>query len=217
MKYINQTMIYTVVVLLIVCSISCQIIIGVFYQNMIHATDSMTTTENKLLKQCKQKFIQCYRMNGGVANIPVFVERFLNKVKIMKLTIRGIWHLSGQLILLSVIAAGFGVCRGLIVGDAFQKLLPYYILSFAGLYLFFGIATMIDMQGSRRVVKTNLVDFLENHVALRLQNGMEEKNKLNAMTSEKEENQKEEKEIYQKEAFTEEDAKELEELLKAFL
>lgn len=214
MKYINQTMIYTLVVVLIVCSIGCQIMIGAFYQNMMHATDSMTTTENKLLKQCKQKFIQCYRTNGKVANISVFVDRFLNKIKIMKLTVRGLWHLSGQLILLSVIVAGFGVFRGLVTGISFQKLMPYYILSFTGLYLFFGIATMIDMQGSRQVVKTNLIDFLENHVAVRLQNGVEETNKLaEEAKSDKEESDKKR----EKEPFTEEDARELEELLKAFL
>lgn len=215
MKYINQTVIYSLVIVLIVCSISCQIMIGVFYQNMMRATDSMTTTENKLLKQCKQKFIQCYRTNGGVANISVFVERFLNKIKIMKLTVRGMWHLSGQLILLSVIAAGFGVFRGLVTGIPFQKLMPFYILSFVGLYLFFGIATMIDMQGSRQVVKTNLIDFLENHVAVRLQNGVEETNKLTQEALKSQEEQK--NEMTKKEPFTEEDAKELEELLKAFL
>lgn len=217
MKYINQSTIYTVVVILIVCSISCQIMIGVFYQNMMRATDSMTTTENKLLKQCKQKFIQCYRTNGGVANISVFVDRFLNKIKIMKLTVRSLWHLSGQLILLSVIVAGFGVFRGIVSGIAFQKLMPYYILSFVGLYLFFGMATMIDIQGSRKIVKTNLIDFLENHVAVRLQTGMEESNKLVKEAQIEAEEEKKQAQSYEKGTFTEEDAKELEELLKAFL
>lgn len=214
MKHISQTMIYTIVILLIVCSISCQIMIGVFYQNMMHATDSMTTTENKLLKQCKQKFIQCYRTNGGVANISIFVERFLNRIKILKVTVRGMWHLSGQLMLLSVVASGIGICRGLVTGLSLSKLMPYYILSFGGLYLFFAISSMIDIQGSRQVVKTNLIDFLENHVAVRLQNGVEETNKL---TEEAQKDNMERKRTQEKEAFTEEDAKELEELLKAFL
>ena len=93
--------------------------------------------------------------------------------------------------------------------------MPFYILSFGGLYLFFGIATMIDMQGSRQVVKTNLVDFLENHVAVRLHNGVEETNKLTQEA--KKEKMEAESKLQEKEPFTEEDARELEELLKAFL
>ncbi len=39
---------------------------------MIKETENMRATKNKRLKQCKLKFVNCYRLNDGVANVPVF-------------------------------------------------------------------------------------------------------------------------------------------------
>lgn len=37
-----------------------------------------------------------------------------------------------------------------------------------GLYLFFSISAIVDLKGKRRVLKINLVDYLENHLAGRM-------------------------------------------------
>ena len=50
------------------------------YHTKIRETDNMATTGNRLLKQCKVKFANCYQLNGGVSNIPVFVDKFLNRL-----------------------------------------------------------------------------------------------------------------------------------------
>ena len=66
--------------ILLLLSIICQIMIGVIYRRMIKETDNMAATDNKFLKQCKLKFINCYQMNAGVANISVFVDKFIANV-----------------------------------------------------------------------------------------------------------------------------------------
>ena len=52
-------------------SVFLRIVLGMLYQNMIKESDNMAATENKMLKQCKLKFANCYQMNNGVANIPI--------------------------------------------------------------------------------------------------------------------------------------------------
>ena len=89
-------------IFLLVCSLFVMIMIGVLYQNLIAETDNMSSTTNKLLKQCKLKFANCYRMNSGVANISVFVDKFLNRLAIGRFSFRSLYHMSGQLMLLSV-------------------------------------------------------------------------------------------------------------------
>ena len=68
----------------LVCSILGKIMLGVLYQNMIKETENMRATKNKRLKQCKLKFVNCYRLNHGVANVPVFVDKYLNQMKICR-------------------------------------------------------------------------------------------------------------------------------------
>ena len=59
---------------LLVTSVFLKIVLGILYQNMIRESDNMATTGNKMLRQCKLKFANCYQMSNGVANIPIFVD-----------------------------------------------------------------------------------------------------------------------------------------------
>ncbi len=165
----SHNVIIGIVVLLIVLSIIFQIMIGVLYQNMINETDNMTATDNLLLKQCKKKFANCYRMNGGVTNIPVFVDKFINHLRIGNISLISLQHWSGQLVLFSVFVSGMGIYIGITRGDHFISLMPYYIISMIGLYVYFGVSSAIDITGKKQVLKTNLVDYMENHMVKRLE------------------------------------------------
>lgn len=166
--FISHKFLTTAVILLLLLSVVCQIIIGVLYQSMIHETENMSATENKLLKQCKTKFSNCYQLNAGVSNIPIFVDKFLNRIRLMGISITSFHHFSGQLMLLSVFAAGLGICKGIIEGQSLGELLPYYIISLFGLYIYFSVSALVDAKGKKRVLKTNIVDYLENSMVNRL-------------------------------------------------
>lgn len=152
----------------LVLSVFTRILLGFFYQNMIRETDNMATTNNKELKQCKLKFANCYQLNNGVSNIPVFVDKFLNKLSLGHLSYETMYHLSGQLMLLSVVCSGIGVCRSIIAGRMLGEILPFYIVSLLGLYLYFSVSTVVDVKGKKRMLKVNLVDYLENHLSSRI-------------------------------------------------
>lgn len=149
-------------------SLFVRILLGFLYQNMIKEADNMAATNNKLLKQCKLKFANCYQLNNGVANIPVFVDKFLNRLALGPFSFDTLYHLSGQCMLLSVICAGIGVCRYIMKGCTFGELLPFYIISFIGLYLYFSVSSVVDVKAHKRILKVNLVDYLENHLSTRM-------------------------------------------------
>lgn len=152
----------------LVLSIFLRTLLGFLYQNMIKETDNMASTENKLLKQCKLKFANCYQLNNGVANIPVFVDKFINRLSLGPFSFSTMYHLSGQMMLLSVVSSGVGVCRSILNGKMLGEILPFYIVSLVGLYLYFSVSTVVDIKGKRRVLKVNLVDYLENHLSARI-------------------------------------------------
>lgn len=149
-------------------SIFLRVLLGLLYQNMIKETDNMASTKNKLLKQCKLKFSNCYQLNNGVANIPIFVDKFLNRLALGPVSFETMYHLSGQTMLLSVVSAGVGICRSILHGKMLGEILPFYIVCFAELYFYFSISTVVDIRGRRRVLKVNLVDYLENHLSARI-------------------------------------------------
>ena len=221
MGNINQSLIMAISIILMAIGVLYQIAIGVAYQKMIQATDTMLVSDNKLLKQCKERFVQCYKLNGGVSNIPIFVDKYINRIRFMGMSVNFIKHLSGQIMMAGVFVAGFGVCKGIVEGKRFVDLLPFYIVSLFGIYLFLSVSSIVDMPGRRKILKTNLTDYLENHIAERLEHGIGDKEKLQWEIEQEKETARKTRPVYENDEaeifFTEKEAKELEELLKSFM
>lgn len=196
-------------IFLITLSIICQIVAGVLYQTMIQETDNMSATNNKLLKQCKLKFANCYQLNGGVANIPVFVDKFINRIKIGVFTMPGLSAFSGQMMLLAVLMCGIGVYCRIVEGRFMVELFPYYMVSLLGLYAYFSISSLVDIKGKKEVLKINIIDYLENHMV----------NRMKVIPRERviKEFMKEEETPASNSAFGRREKQELEQLLQEFL
>ena len=148
-------------------SIVSRLVLAGLYQGLIRGTDNLAITENRQLKQCKLKFAHCYQLNRGVANIPVFVDKFISRLSVGPFSYDFFYHLSGQLMLLSIVALSVGVCRSLIRGRSLLDILPFYIAALMALYVYFSISALTDIRGKRRKLKINLVDYLENHLMSR--------------------------------------------------
>lgn len=164
----EEKLISICMLILFLLSLCFRLVLGFFYRHLIRETDNMAATDNKILKQCKLKFTNCYQLNQGVSNIPVFVDKFLNRLAIGPFSFELIYHLSGQLMLLSVVCSGIGICKSIAGGRLLLEIFPFYIVSFLSLYLYFAVSALLDIKGMKQSLKTELVDYLENHLASRI-------------------------------------------------
>ena len=216
---------------LLSCSILCQVMIGVLYHKLIRETENMSATKNKSLQKLKLKFTSCRQLHESIPNVSVFVDKYLHQIRIGRISLSFLKHLSGQLTLLAVLVAGIGACLGIIHGESFLMIAPFYLISFFGLYLYFAVTSLLDIPGKISILRTNLVDYLENHLAGRLDQtqldmrlvGMEVSaepgtDKAAALKDTKKDTATE-KELHTKNslAFTPSEAEELELLLREFL
>lgn len=167
-SFVENKELVVMTIILLLLSILCKFITGIFLNTLIREAENMSSTENRVLKQCKIKFRNCYKLNDGVPNIPVFVDKFLNRIQIWKFSMDGLSHFAGQLMMLSVFFAGAGACKGIIDGKTLGEILPFYLMSFLGLYLYFSVSGLVDVNGKKAALKTSLTDYLENHMAARL-------------------------------------------------
>ncbi len=165
---LQHKIIMSVVLVFFVIAILIQVVLSRFYSVLILETENMATTKVPLLCHCKRKYSNTYRLNNGVLNVPVFVERFLTKIRMGRIRVSTWRHLSGQLILLAVFAAGIGACLGIVQGSTLGEILPFYIVSMFGLYFYFAVSGAVDINEKRDTLKTNLVDYLENHMGNKL-------------------------------------------------
>lgn len=166
--FLEEKWITAVMLLLFGFSVFVRILLGFLYVGMIRETDNMAVTKNRMLRQCKLKFVNCFQLNNGVNNVSVFVDKFLSRMTLGPFSYESLYHFSGQTELLSVVAAGVGICKGISDGRTIGQILPFYIACFIGLYLYFAISATVDIKGKRKSLKVNLVDYLENHLSSRI-------------------------------------------------
>ena len=208
---LEHKMITGTILLLFFVSILLQFVIGRFLTVLIRETENMASTDKSELKECKRKFTNSFRANNGILNVSVFVDKFLNKMCIGRMSLQNLKHLSGQFMLLSVFTAGIGACRGIILGKTLGEILPFYIISLFGLYIFFSVGGAVDISGKRRILKVNIVDYLENNMVNKLSVLEEDIKIIEQDTTEEQKVEKKKVHIGRKEET------ELEELLKEYL
>ena len=199
------------VVATVLLSIILQIIIGNVLGHMVNEAENIASTENKQLKQFKLKFVNCYKLNEGMGNVTVFVERFLEKLEVGKIKLTTMHRISGQLVLFSVFLSGIGAARSIALGETIGQILPFYVLAFLGLYLYFVSSSFAGIEEKKLSLKFSLVDYLDNHMVGRLKQTEEV---LNQKLVEKQEEPREREREY---TFSEKDKQELELLLREFL
>lgn len=204
------------ILILLSLSIICQISMGVLCHKLIWETENMSSTTNKSLQQLKLKFSSCCQLHEGMSNISVFVDKYMNQLKIHGISLSTLKHLSGQLVLLSILISGIGACKGIILGESVIYIIPYYIISFLGLYCYFSISSLVDVSGKTQILRTNLIDYLENHLVNRLEQTTLD---LKIVQGTDEEKEAENKPVDKQEnpILSHTEAKELETLLKEFL
>lgn len=216
LEFFQHTYFIGIVFTLIVLSVLCQIMIGVLYQNLLQETDNMAITDNRLLKQCKLKFSNCYELNKGNINIPVYVDKFMSQIRFARMTLTSMTHLPGQLMLLSVFVAGLGACIGIISGQTLGELMPYYIVSLFGLYVYFSVTALVDIKTKGQLLRTSLIDYLENHMIKQLEL-VQEKEMQPFIHKKSEGRVAEQEEKHTDSLFTCGEQEELERLLREFL
>lgn len=199
------------VVVTVLFGIILQIIIGNVLGHMINEAENIASTENKQLKQFKLKFVNCYKLNEGMGNVTVFVERFLEKLEVGKIKLTTMHRISGQLVLFSVFLSGIGAARSIVLGETIGQILPFYVLAFLGLYLYFVSSSFAGIEEKKLSLKFSLVDYLDNHMVGRLKQTEEV---LNQKLVEKQEEPLEKEHEY---IFSEKEKQELEVLLREFL
>lgn len=79
---------------------------GSFYKGLIKESTNLALTKNKYLRNLKQSAEDTYRINQGMNNTRVYLERQIYGLRMLGLSVRGLDNLSGQLTLLCFLAGG---------------------------------------------------------------------------------------------------------------
>lgn len=148
------------ILLFLLLSIGCQLLTAFYLIQMLKESQSLEEGNPKLLRSWLEHFL---KEESQITNIAIFVDKSIHNFRIWKFTFLQMKHAAGQLLLLAVFLAGIGACKGIVDGKTLGQILPFYIICLLGLYIHFSLSGFIDMEEKKKIIKTNLIDFLENH------------------------------------------------------
>lgn len=193
--------------------------LAVRYNYFIKEAENMSITKRKELKAIKTKFLNSYSRKETEEekyfiqesiNVEVFVDKAVSRMKIGGLKPH-IWRfLSGQNLLISIIFAGVGIFRSIVSERTIREILPFYLIAFLELYIYFSVISICDYEGKEKLLRLTIIEYIENHMVNRIQ-------VAKAFQAEEKVIKILEEEQSKKETFSKEKEQELEALLQEFL
>lgn len=160
-------------------SMGILIFLAVNYNQFIKDAENMSITKRRELKAIKTKFLNSYgRKNTedekkfGIQeqiNVEVFVDKSINRLKFCGLKVNTWRFLSGQSLLISIIFAGLGAFRGILAKMTIREISPFYLIAFLELYIFFSVVSICDYEGKDKLLRLNIIEYIENHMVNRIQ------------------------------------------------
>lgn len=135
---------------------------GSFYKRLIKESANMALTKNKCLRAIKQNAEDTYRINQGMSNTRVYLERQLYGLRMRGMSVRAMDNLSGQLTLLCFLTGGVAAFL-----SYWYRSDNYYIVLYGSIGILSGMLTMlvdygVNLEARRQQLLTCIQDYLEN-------------------------------------------------------
>lgn len=137
------------------------------YKRLLKETENMAMTKNKNLKVLKQKLENAYRLNQNIVNTQAYLDKQLYGFKFMHISLHAWNNASTQMVILSLLAGGFGSFM-----SYWYRLDSYYIILYASvgalssLFLTFLDSTFNIPLKQQRLANA-LLEYTDNSVFVR--------------------------------------------------
>lgn len=145
-------------------------IVALIYKGLLKASDTMGTSGNKLMKLLRMKFETCYKLKIGVKNVDSFVDKYIYKYRFMGILLYTWESIGGQVLIISMLAGTVAVVTA-IAGQCGQvAMLSTLLASICACALLVTAESMLNLPMKRKVLRVNIIDYLDNFLKARLEN-----------------------------------------------
>lgn len=138
------------------------------YRRLVKETDNMTLTKNRYLRDLKQKTENTFRLNQGITNSRVYLEKQLCTYRFLGLTLSGWGSFGGQMTILCFLLGGAAA-----FGAYWYRCDSYYIVLYGSVGILAGLVTMVadywaNLPEGKQQLLNALQDYMENSLFNRL-------------------------------------------------
>ena len=169
---IEQYMLVYGMIVLGIIGIVLKVFVSGVYNHLIHASDKMGNSDNKLMKLIKLKFETCYQLRIGVHNVESFVDKYVYRYRVMGVLLTTWENLSGQVLILSMLYGTAIVVSAIVTGVSQEVLFIHFFTAIAVCAVLVLMDSINNLSVKRKRLQINIVDYLDNYLKIRLENEM---------------------------------------------
>lgn len=144
-------------------------VLSMKYRLLIRASKHMGTSKNKLMRVLRLKFETCYKLKLGVNNVDTFVDKYVYRHRFCGLFLYTWETISGEFVILSMLCASVFAVLGLVNECERNDILYTFLTGVLGCALLITYDFFVNFSMKRKVLKTNIKDYLENFLKSRLE------------------------------------------------
>lgn len=132
------------------------------YKTLIRASKKIGTSNNKLMRVMRLKFETYYKLNLGVNNVDIFVDKYVYRHRFCGILLSTWEMISGEfLVLCGLCTAVFGAL-GFFYKCGQPSILSTLIMGILMCGLLFGVDYFVNLKTKKRILFINIKDYLEN-------------------------------------------------------
>lgn len=148
-------------------SVLCKVITAFTLKRLVRAAGKMGKSNQKLMKLVKAKFEHAFMLSDRVDNVSAFVEKYLFEYKIWGIRLHTYRYFEKQSVWLMGILGLAGMLLSYTQPGMEEETFRYGAIGGAVMVLLFLVRNSSDEEHQLEVVKTYMIDYLENVCAPR--------------------------------------------------
>ncbi len=146
-----------------------RLLLDMVYKHLIKESDHPGTTKNKLIRHMKLKFEACFKYKIGVNNVDTFVDKNVLQYRFCGILLSTWDNFSGQVLYLDLLLVPLFVLFGVIYDCGQSRILLNGAVGILSCALLIFVDKSINLSMKKRMLRLNIMDYLENFYKTRLE------------------------------------------------
>ncbi len=138
------------------------------YKKLLVQTENFSGVKDRGLKQLKSRYESTYRLNGGVQNIPVFIEKQLGQLGVFGIRLRRLESLTLPLALLCFLLGMGSSLLVFLYNGSLQVMVSQFAAGVLAGIVLVAVECLLDTAAKKELLFIQVQDYLENSLEVQL-------------------------------------------------
>lgn len=175
MEILRETFFIQGLAAALIIGILSKVMVWRSYRKLLRASREMDRPQRRWIGVLKKKFENYYQLDADVHNTGCIVDQYFESHKLLGITITFWEQIPGFCAILCMLLGCAGAARGIAQGaDIFLWLRSLMVSAVVG-FIIFMIDSLVQMDHMKRMIRTNLINFLENVLPNRVNKSMKKR------------------------------------------